>query len=325
MEFLNTPLVELFGYRIYPLFFVPVILIPIIIIMIIVIKNSKGNKLPKEVKATKKRIDNTEVEESLDDGNAENKYNVISQWQKTNINELLDREIEDYIRDSMVDSVEDDQYISVINQLKNYINTHKYWSVAELVSIVPNAALFLTMLIAGELENAIHSSNIDRTVLFANAIDRINGGFETGANVNREWFNEVSEAMTSNYTGPDDGKRLLHCIVTSMDFLVSFMEDGVLPNDVLYADNELQMVSEADVNTALNEILASSSFIIDATRRTQAVILYSLIFRLRHQIDNIINSGKTQTIRPIDFNIVRGIAIMADRQDYGEIVQEFLD
>lgn len=326
MEFLNTPLMELFGYKIYPLFFVPIILIPIIIIISIVIKNSRKNKLPEEVKSTNKiRMKNDEVEKTLDDGNPEGEYNIISEWQKENLTDLLDREIDKYKSESIGALADDDQYISIINALKSYINNHEYWSVAELVSIVPNAALFLTMLVAGELEKEVHGANVDRTVLFANTIDRINGGFETGSNLNREWMSSVSEPIASNYEGPEDGKRLLGCIINSMEFLVGFMDDGVIPNDVLYADNELQMVSEGDINVAANELMEAKNFIMEASRRTQAIVLYTLVFRLRHQIDNIISSGQTQTIRPVDFNIVRGIAIMADRQDYGEIVDEFLD
>lgn len=326
MDFLNTPLVKLFGYNIYPLFFILVILIPLAIIITVVIKNSQKNKLPEEAKNVKiKRLNNDVVKQTLEDGNSNNQYNIISAWQKENITKLLNDEINDYTAESAGQVDEDDEFISTVNSLKRYIASNDYWSVADLVSIMPNSALFLTMISSAALEAEIHNMNIDRTVLFANAIDRINGGFENNSSLDREWISPVSEPIASNYAGPEDGKRLLGCIVTSLNYLVGFMEDGVIPNDVPYTDNNLQMVSKSDVDIALNELLESKSFIIDASRRTQAIVLYALIFRLRNQIDNIINSGQTQTIRPVDFNIVRAIAIMADRQDYGEIVDEFLD
>lgn len=326
MDFLNTPLVRLFGYNIYPLFFILLILIPLAIIAVVVIKNSQKNRLPEEVKNVSiKRLKNDVAKETLDDGNPNNQYNIISAWQKENITQLLDNETNKYISEMAGQVDENDEFINIINSLKSYIANNEYWSVAELVSIMPNAALFLTMISSAALENEIHNMNIDRTVLFANAIDRINGGFESGSNLDREWMSPVSEPITSNYVGPEDGKRLLGCIVTSLNYLVGFMDDGVIPNDVPYTDNNLQMVSKSDVDIALNDLLEAKSFIIDASRRTQAIVLYALIFRLRHQIDNIINSGQIQTIRPVDFNIIRAIAIMADRQDYSEIVEEFLD
>lgn len=324
MDFLNKEVLELFGYKIYPLFFILVIIALLIMIASIVIMGSKKDKIPKEakVKGKGKRKDVKDSRIDILDGVPENDYNLISSWQKENLKNMLLITMDEYRRE---ENVEDDAYTNTIESLINYIENNKYWSVADLVEISPNAVLFLTMLAASELENEIHDFNIDRTVLFSNAIDRMNGTFEQGGNPNREWISNACEAISSNYQGPESGKRLLGCIINSLETVLSVMDDGIIPEGIPYTDNNLDMVTRADLARAINELKESENFILNISNDTQMIVLYSLIFKLRHQIDNLIQLGKTQTIRPLDFNIVRAITIMADKQDYSDIISEFLD
>lgn len=323
MNFLNQPLLELLGYKIYPAFFIILIAVIAIVTVTFILLKSRKNVTPKEAKVRgNQRISNKDIRAENLDGNPDNEYNVISVWQKENLSEMIQRTKSEYQAE---DGVESDEYTETLDALLAYLQNSKYWSVADLVKISPTAVLFLTMLTAAEVDKAVNESNIDRTVLFANAIDRMNGTFEKGASLDREWISKASDVVSSNYRGSEDGKRLLGCIMGALDTLSGVMEDGIIPEGIPYTDNNIQMISMSDLKIAAGELKEANNFILEITRNSQFVVLYALVFKLRNQIDNLISSGISQTIRPVDFDVIRGICIMADRQDYGEIVSEFLE
>lgn len=326
MDFLNTPLFELLGYRFYPLFFVPFILIPIAVIIVIIVLNSRKNKVPSEPKVKSKKRIKTEEVVIKNDAELENNYNLITKWQKINLIKMLHKEIEKNNEEALESGIAiNEDYNKLIEDVIEYINNNKYWSVADLINVRPNAVLFLTLLTASELENEIYDANEDRIVLFANAIDRINGAFEQGSNLDRAWFDDSIEPVNSNYTGNIQGKKLLSIVSTAMGQVNSIMEDGIIPEGELFTDNDLQSITESDITIANNDFMVAKDFINDVSYSSQQIALRCLIYKLRVQIDKLVQSGLSRTIRAADFGTVRAIAVISDKQDYATIVEEILD
>lgn len=325
MEFLNTPLVEFMGYRLYPLFFLPIILIAIGVIVFFVIKNSKKDTIPSEpkVKEKKQRVKKSVVEkEVINNAEHENDYNLITAWQKQKITETLHNDLERYISENGVD---EDSYTILINKMIKYIEENKYWSVADLMAISQNSVLFLTMIIAEKMEDELHyGSGHDELSLYANAIDRINGSFEKGSIVDKAWIENNIPMAKSNYNGSDDGKRMLSIIQDAMSNLVAIMEDGIIPEDEPFTDNGLQMIGESDLNTTLTELFNAQDFINETGSRSRLITLYALMYSLRIKIDALIDSGQFKVLRGVDLNILRTLAVISDEEEYSEILKTLL-
>ena len=264
-----------------------------------------------------------------------NPYNIISSWQEDNITSILDASIDDFKNDELVES-DNHEYVLRLEGIKSVIINNNYWSVADLVEVSPKSVLFLTVTIANEMQELIVHEPIGveqeialgKIVSLSNAIDRINGGFETGVTDDKDWFYPNELIKESAYIGSNDDKRMISTIVNAFNVMIGEMnEDGVLDYTAKFnADEEYTSFTFSRISSAYEELLTITDNIFDnLSTESQIVIVNALIYALRYRAELLSAADSVKIIRHEDFNLIRALASIADRDSYEEIIEGFED
>lgn len=264
-----------------------------------------------------------------------NPYNIISSWQEDNITSILDASIDDFKNDELVES-DNHEYVLILEGIKSVIINNNYWSVADLVEVSPKSVLFLTVTIANEMQELIVHEPIGveqeialgKIVSLSNAIDRINGGFETGVTDDKDWFYPNELIKESAYIGSNDDKRMISTIVNAFNVMIGEMnEDGVLDYTAKFnADEEYTSFTFSRISSAYEELLTITDNIFDnLSTESQIVIVNALIYALRYRAELLSAADSVKIIRHEDFNLIRALASIADRDSYEEIIEGFED
>ena len=274
--------IELFGYYLYPAFFITVIGVPVLVTLLIIFL--RRFKERKQVYST----------------------SIITTWEKKHIPELLNKEI---------DESDSEEYSEIINNLKEYVQTCDYWNTDELLEINKDSIIILTSILFDEVKEK-HASNPDKSVLLLHAIDNINGGidYEMGKNFMEE---DMSQLNNHEKMGVDEAKVLSLCETALNRVISEYVDlDSQKIPIVTEAISELIGVEREDLGSALRDVLHCIDFT-ELKESTFDMLELALI----DMIDKIIESHQEDYFDQYYLSCFRTLACVIDRQLYNDILK----
>lgn len=165
--------IELFGYYLYPAFFITLIGIPLIFaILFISIRKIKEKR-------------------------AVYSNSVITAWQKKHLVRIIDSNIE---------KSDSSEFTEILEEAKDFIQTCKYWNNDEMIEINKDMIILLSVIFFEEVKNN-YKDNPDKCVLLLNAIDSMNGG--VNADLKKHWMDDDFPTIENNEEMTVDETKLL--------------------------------------------------------------------------------------------------------------------
>lgn len=281
-------MVEMFGYRFYPAFFILVgfIIIALILGGILLFKflnKKKGNSVEK-IRVTE----------------------YISVWQKKHLPVIIDKEIS---------ATDNDEYINILTNAKNYIANGDKWNKDDLLEINDSLVLILSDLFLEESLQSYRNSENDKAVLLLHSIDCLNGTIES-LNGRKEWITNDVDKATNLIHMSEQEQRLMYICFDAVNSISALIDEktGKIPGFAGVIDDlkRFTSVNFQDAKEAISEC-KSFTFITEYNRE---LIIYSLF----QAVLNIMENVKLSTYREFEIFTFRVLACMIDNQTYDDII-----
>lgn len=274
--------IELFGYYLYPAFFITIILVPIIIVgSIILIKRLIERK---------------------------NVYNSskITSYEKKHIPPLIESE---------KDVTDNEEYIKILDELEDYIKECTYWNIDELLEIDKDAIILLTSLLFDEVKEN-HKKDPDKCVLLLHAIDVINGNYDY--ETKSQWMADDMTELNNHYKMGADEAKLLFLCESSLERIIDMyvnIDSNKIPA-ITDAIPELIGTERENIASAMRDV----EHCIDFTELKSATF-NMLELSLIDMLDNVINTQEKDFFDEFYISYFRSLACIIDRQLYDNILK----
>lgn len=284
-------MIEAFGYRFYPAFF---ILVGFIIILLTV-----GGIFLFKFLGKKKDNDNNNAEKIK-------VTQYISSWQKKHLPVIIDKELS---------SSDSEEYSDILISAKKYIADNNLWNKDKLLAINESLILILSDLFLEESLSAFRDGDKDKAVLLIHSIDCINGTIEC-LNGRKEWITNDADKATNLVHMSEQEQRLMYIAFDAVSSVSALVDEktGKIPgfSGVI---NDLKQFTSArfmDTKEAISEC-KSFTFISDYNKE---VIIYSLF----QSVLNIMEDVSLSYYREFEMFTFRVLACMIDNQTYDDII-----
>lgn len=275
--------VDVFGYRLYPAFFIVVIGIPLVIAIILLILSNK-------------KIDKKHV----------NMYR-ITDWQKSELLKILDKEISG-------ENVSQ-KYTEIIRSAQGFISRKRIWDIEELQEIHPQICAILTTVFYRDMKDAFEQQYVDKAVLLCHTIDFINEGLEYNG-LDIEWIGDDIESLKNHRDMTDSEARLLQIVSSSISKASYLIDSDIskIPESVS-CHKVLKTFNEDDFEFSVREVSSSVDFE-ELSSETFVLAAHSLI----HTLDEVIENLDAPKLPYFQIYLVRALACCMDRQIYTAIL-----
>ena len=274
--------VELFGYYLYPAFFITVIGVPLLIVGLIILLRRLKEK--RQVYAT----------------------SIITTWEKKYLPKIIEKEKK---------TTDNESYIAILNELKEYIADCNYWNTDELLEIDKDEIIILTNFFFEQVK-VKHNENPDKCVLLLHAIDNINGGIDY--DLGNHWMaDDMVSLQNHEKMGIDEAKVLALCEGTIEKAVSQYvnLDTNKIPV-VTAAISEMVGMEREDFGSALRDVVHCIDFT-DLKESTFEIL--ELVFI--DAIEKIINSQKEDFFDEYYLSYIRTLASIIDRQLYDDVLK----
>lgn len=284
-------MIEAFGYRFYPAFFILVGFILILLTFggVFLFKFSR--------KKNNKQENNTEKMKVTE---------YISSWQKRHLPVIIDNEIA---------SSDNEEYINTLLEAKKYISTNTLWNKNKLLEINEGLVLILSDLFLNESLNAYREEDKDRAVLLLHSIDCINGTIEC-LNGRKEWITNEADKATNLIHLSEQEQRLMYIAFDAVNSISLLVDEktGKIPGFAGVIDDlkRFTSVNFVDAKEAISEC-KSFTFISDYNKE---LIIYCLFQKAIEIMDKV----NLSYYREFEIFTFRVLACMIDNQPYDDII-----
>lgn len=278
--------IQIGGYLLYLPFFIAIIFVPIIITVIVVlIINKKYDKLNKNL-------------------------DVITQYQKTKLDEILDKEIENTPEAT-------EAYHELIRQIQGYIRHKRFWDPQELLDMHENSLLLLTTVIFEKIKEDVKNNNKNEAVLLCHALDFINCGVSYEGK-EMEWIGDEIECTKNHEDMSDNEGRLFKLCLSTVERLWEFVDADLekIPESISEIDPTLKTYKAFDFETAYDDLSECVDFR-NLKPETFDICARGLVYIL----DDIISELDKQYLPYYQVYYVRALACCLDKQLYDAIVE----
>ena len=272
--------VEVFGYYLYPLFFVYLFGIPLAITAAII--------LFKRFRASK----------------AVYSINVITDWQKDNIPFILRKQVGVFTKTELV------------NDICDYIQYNEYWNDDEMLEIDESIVMDSVKALLNEVYE-VFISDPNKAVLILNTIDTMNGGLDLSSGRITEWMDDALPGQGTDYGMTDsDAKLFVLMVSTVVRANDLYTRSGIdkIPA-ITDAIEELVGLSITQLDMVAERIEEASNFE-DISDRD----LYICKCCLMDHVLNLFKKYNDITINDYYLSYIRALACVLDKQSYPDIV-----
>lgn len=281
-------MVEIAGYRIYPLFWILLIGIPLLILIIIKIFLSLR---------TKKTL---------------REYNRITNWQRENLPKLINRAIK---------AMTDEQEIEVLKKSKKIIIESKFWDSDKFLAIQGNCLYLLNLALYSEfIQLYFVEKRIEDSTYILHALDALNDGLLDADSPKFEWIGEDIQGYEM-FEGMDVYEDRMAGIWADSVLSAQKKVDPDLmkiPRSISVFE-ELYNFYDDDYNEVVADI-ANSDNPFNLEDRSYEVIISCLV----DKINNFVGGGKDrEKLIYIHIYYIRSLICAIERENYIDLLGFF--
>lgn len=235
------------------------------------------------------------------------KLNTITSWQKYNIINIIEDEINQ--------SADDVEFCRIMNQVVGYVRRHRTWDYEELLKIDSEAVRLLSEVIFNKVIECVVTNNFNQAVLYLHAIDFINGGCLYNKNV-LDWLGDDIKEQKNDLRMTVYEARLLGVISDIVSAFASCVDKDLdrIPADYEFPD-ALRNYNMADFDDAYNDLLTNNDFR-NLKTKTYELSMWCLI----GQIQIFFNDFVEDTLSDYRLYYIRALACCLDKCLYDEII-----
>lgn len=280
-------MIELFGYRIYPLFWILIITVPLFLFLFF--------KTLFSIKRKKR----------------EKGYRRITAWQKENLPKVISRAIKEQ---------ENKEEIEVLKEVRIFIGENKYWSSDKLYRIHPKAITILNFsLYSIFLQLYFAEQRVDESTYILHSMDVINGGLD---HVSRrfEWIGDEVQ-MQGMFAGMDVSEdRMSGIWLDSIQAAMDRVDLDIMkiPRDVPAFEELYEFVGD-DFQEAANDILGSDDMF-NLENKTYPIIVACMVDKVNQYIAK---SKDREGLHFVHLYYIRSLICAIERENYRDLLDFF--